>query len=108
MGFVEFAFENKRWDDLRRWKAFDYLRSLGKRHGFTIFLKQGQSIPGKLDDIYRPSVYAKFSCSVVNSDKAAIAISDKQYLFGLPYSIMQRNPKLQQTNTWGGSFDPFQ
>jgi len=106
--FVEFAFENKRWDDLRRWKAFNYLRSLGKRHGFAVILKPGESLPGKMDDIYQPAVYTKFAARVVNGDKAQIAIQDKQYLFGLPYSILQRNPKLLQTNTWGGSFDPFQ
>ncbi|OQP63911.1 hypothetical protein A3860_23565 [Niastella vici] len=106
--FVELAFENKRWDDLRRWKAFGDLRSLGKRHGFAILLKAGESMPGKLDDIYQPSVYTKFSCKVVNGDKAPIAIQDNQYLFGLPYSILQRNPKLQQSIAWGGSFNPFQ
>lgn len=106
--FVELAFENKRWDDLRRWKAFDYLRSLGKRHGFAIILKPDAPLPGKLDDINKPDVYSKFSCTVVNGDKAPINIQDNQYLFGLPYSILQRNPKLQQNNNWGGSFDPFQ
>jgi len=106
--FVELAFENKRWDDLRRWKAFGYLRALGKRHGFAVILKQGASLPGKLDDISQPLVYTKFACNVVNGDKAGIAIQDKQYLFGLPYSILQRNPQLQQTSTWGGNFDPFQ
>lgn len=106
--FVEFAFENKRWDDLRRWKAFDYLRSLGKRHGFAIILKQGASLPEKLADINQPAVYTKFACSVVNGDKAPINIQDKQYLFGLPYSILQRNPKLEQSSAWGGSFNPFQ
>jgi hypothetical protein len=106
--FVELAFENKRWDDLRRWKAFDYLRTLGKRHGFAIILKPGQSMPGKLDDINQAAVYTKFSCTVVNGDKVPITIQDKQYLFGLPYSILQRNPKLQQNSTWGGAFNPFQ
>ena len=98
----------RRWDDLRRWKAFGNLRALGTRHGFAILLKTGQALPGKLDDIYQPSVYTKFSCTVVNGDKAPIAIQDKQYLFGLPYSILSRNPKLQQTNTWGGTFNPFE
>ncbi|HTM99751.1 MAG TPA: RagB/SusD family nutrient uptake outer membrane protein [Pedobacter sp.] len=103
--FVEFAFEGKRWDDLRRWKRFDLLRGK-QRHGLAVTLKPGTADPAPMDDINQ--VYNKFNYTVITTDAANLSIPDKMYIYGLPYSFLSRNPKLQQTNTWGGSFDPFQ
>jgi len=103
--FVEFAFEGKRWDDIRRWKRFDLLRGK-QRHGLAITLKAGQTDPAPMDDIN--AVYNRFDYTVISTDKADLSIPDKMYLYGLPYSFLSRNPKLVQTTTWGGAFDPFQ
>ncbi|TWF45725.1 putative outer membrane starch-binding protein [Chitinophaga polysaccharea] len=104
--FVEFCFENKRWDDLRRWKMFDYLRGLTQRHGLAILLKPGQADVKPLDDIY--SVWNKFTSTVVTVDRSSLVIPDQYYFYGIPKERLDRNPLLKQNINWGGDFDPLQ
>lgn len=104
--FVEFCFEGKRWDDLRRWKMFGYLRSLKQRHGLAIELKPGETDVQPLSDIN--TVYTKFKSTVVETDYADIVIPDKFYFYGLPKTLRDRNPLLKQNNNWVGDFDPLQ
>jgi len=102
---VEFAFEGKRWDDLRRCKKFGYLRSLPQRHGLAIVLKPGQADVRPLDDIN--IVWNRFSYKVVQTDRQDIAVKDDYYIYGIPKEVLDRNPKLEQNNNWGGNFNPF-
>ncbi|MGO4292647.1 RagB/SusD family nutrient uptake outer membrane protein [Chitinophaga sp. RAB17] len=102
--FVEFAFEGKRWDDLRRWKKFDLLRGT-QRHSLAITLKPGQTDPVPMDDINK--VYNRFDYTVITTDKSNLAVPEKMYIYGLPFSFLSRNPKLQQNMMWGGTFDPL-
>jgi hypothetical protein len=103
--FVEFAFEGKRWDDLRRWKKFDYLRSLVQRHGIAVELKPGETDVKPMDDIQ--VVWTKFKSTPVMTDRQDIAVKDQYYIYGIPKSVLDRNPKLEQNNNWGGTFDPL-
>ena len=103
--FVEFCFEGKREDDLRRWKMFDYLRALPQRHGIAVELKPGETDVKPLDDIN--VVWTKFKTTVVQTDKADIAIKDQYYFYGIPKSRLDRNAKLEQNSNWGGTFDPL-
>lgn len=102
---VEFCFEGKRWDDLRRWKMFGYLRNLHQRHGLAYLLKPGEKDVQPMDDINQ--VYKKFIITVIATDKMDIAIKDQYYIYGIPKSRLDRNAKLQQNNSWGGTFDPL-
>jgi hypothetical protein len=104
--FVEFAFEGKRWNDLRRWKRFDILNNLPQRHGLGIVLKPGQSDVNPLDDIN--VVWNKFTYTVILTDRQNIALKDQYYIYGIPKAVLDRNAKLQQNNNWGGTFDPLQ
>ena len=104
--FVEFAFENKRWDDLRRWKLFGNLRSLPQRHGLAIQLKAGQTDVNPMDDIN--VVWNKFTSTVYETDLQDITIQDQYYIYGIPKEVLDRNAKEVQNNNWGGSFDPLQ
>nr|WP_199080027.1 RagB/SusD family nutrient uptake outer membrane protein [Pedobacter sp. ASV19] len=104
--FVEFCFENKRWDDLRRWKMFGYLRDLRQRHGLAYLLKPGEKDVQPMADINQ--VYNKFLITVIATEKADIAIKDQYYIYGIPKSRLDRNAKLLQNNNWGGTFDPLQ
>ena len=104
--FVEFCFEGKRWDDLRRHKMFGYLRDLRQRRGIALALKDGETHVAKMDDI--DQVYTKFDLSVVETDVSDFAISDQFYIYGIPTSVLDRNTKLTQNNNWGGDFDPLQ
>lgn len=106
--FVEFAFEGKRWDDLRRWKLFDRLRSMGQRHGLAVVKKSTVPTPAvtPMEDIN--TAWNKFTYTKITADAGNLSIPDKCYIYGIPYTILQRNPKFQQNSGWGGSFDPFQ
>lgn len=104
--FVEFCFENKRWDDLRRWKMFGYLRALRQRHGLAIELKSGETDVQPLDNIN--TVWTKFKSTVVETENSDIVIPDKFYFYGLPKARMDRNTLLKQNNNWDGDFDPLQ
>jgi len=104
--FVEFCFEGKRWDDLRRWKLFGYLRGLTQRHGLAIELKPGETDVQPLSDIN--TVWTKFKSTVVQTENTNIAIPDKCYFYGIPKTLRDRNPLLKQNNNWGGDFDPLQ
>jgi hypothetical protein len=104
--YVEFCFEGKRWDDLRRWKMFGYLRSLQQRHGLGIELKAGQTDVNPLDDIN--TVWTKFTSTVVETENANIVIPDQFYFYGIPKSRLDRNARLLQNNNWAGTFDPLQ
>ncbi|WP_300600050.1 RagB/SusD family nutrient uptake outer membrane protein [Niabella sp.] len=104
--FVEFCFEGKRWDDLRRWKLFGYLRTLAQRHGLAIELKPGETAVQPLSDIN--TVWTKFKSTVVQTESTNIAIPDKFYFYGIAKTLRDRNPLLKQNNNWGGDFDPLQ
>jgi len=103
--FIEFAFEGKRWDDLRRWKRFDILNDLQQRHGLAITLKPGQSEVNPKDDIN--VVYTKFTSTVVKTDLQNLTVLPQYYIYGIPKSVLDKNPKFQQNNNWGGTFDPL-
>jgi hypothetical protein len=111
---VEFAFENMRFNDLRRWKRFDLLNKQGARHGLVIVLKPGQSLPLPLDNIITdPAVRAKFSAQYVDN-----LDGDPTFFFNLdlnhwfyPLNLNQiklEPDNLPQNKEWGGSFDPLQ
>jgi len=106
--FVEFCFENKRWNDLRRWKMFDYMRSLPQRHGLGIELKAGQTgaVGNPKADIN--SIWNQFTYTVIPTDKQDIVLKDQYYIYGIPKAVLDRNPLLKQNNNWGGEFDPLQ
>jgi hypothetical protein len=104
--FVEFCFEGKRWDDLRRWKMFDYLRALAQRHGIAVELKTGEIDVKPLDDIN--VVWKKFKTTVIPTEQTDIVIKDQFYFYGIPKGRLDRNAKLLQNNNWGGTFDPLQ
>ncbi|MBO9732068.1 MAG: RagB/SusD family nutrient uptake outer membrane protein [Chitinophaga sp.] len=104
--FVEFCFEGKRMDDLRRWKKFDYLRGLPQRHGIAVLLKAGQPDVSPLSDIN--TVWNRFTTTVITTDATNIAIKDQYYIYGIPKINLDRNPLLKQNNNWGGDFDPLQ
>ncbi|QEC51937.1 putative outer membrane starch-binding protein [Anseongella ginsenosidimutans] len=108
--FVEFAFENKRWDDLRRWRRFDILNEQVVHKGLLFTLKAGETPPKNYDNI--DNVWNKFTWEVFNVESAAgevFNIPDSYYFFGIPESYIQKDVKLEQTVGWdGGTFDPLQ
>ncbi|PSL44692.1 putative outer membrane starch-binding protein [Chitinophaga niastensis] len=109
---VEFAFEDKRFNDLRRWKRYDILNNQGTRHGLYITLQDGQMVTPS-DNIMTAAVRAKFTANYIDNldgDPAFKFSLDLNHWFYAipPAQISQSKNVLQQNNEWGGSFDPLQ
>lgn len=82
---------------------------MGQRHGLAVVKKASVSAPAvtPMEDIN--TAWNKFDYTKITADAGPLNISDNCYIYGIPYTILQRNPKFQQNNGWnGGSFDPFQ
>lgn len=114
--FIEFAYEGKRWADLRRWKRYDILNEMKYRSTLRLVVKDYDATiaGGKFDwtkDMYDPEVRKLF-----RFDYIECVDGDTQYQFNLDlnhwfYPIkredLERNPNLEQNSEWGGKFDPL-
>ena len=105
--FVEFAFEGKRLDDLRRLRKFDYLRKLERRKGLILNLLQGKQAPTGMDN---PDDFIdSFDPQVVNVDVETIKVKDSYYFYAIPKKHLDQNSKLEQNVGWNnGAFDPLE
>ena len=105
--FIEFLFENKRLDDLRRWRRFDIVNNQQKRYAIESWLKPGIDIPKKTDDIN--AIWDHFEIKVVEeSPRYTYNMKDQYYFYAIPKKHLDANSKLQQNNNWdGGTFDPL-
>lgn len=111
--FVEFAYEGKRFDDLRRWKRFDILNSQKTRHALYLVLKAGAPLPSLSETIMDAETRRSFQFEYVDN-----LDGDNAYVFNLslnhwfyplnPNQISQSLNKLEQNKEWGGTFDPLQ
>ncbi|SMO72118.1 RagB/SusD family nutrient uptake outer membrane protein [Solitalea koreensis] len=109
---VEFAFENKRLGDLRRWKRYDLLNSQVYKHALYTTLKPGQTVTPS-ENIMNATTRAKFTGVYIDN-----LDNDPAYKFNLdlnhwfyaipPGQISQSKNVLTQNKEWGGTFDPLQ
>jgi hypothetical protein len=109
--FVEFAFETKRFWDLRRWRIFGstFNNMEGKsRHGLRIEYNGDVSRrPRLLTDI--DNVWDQFTVTVIpDVEPSNVLPEDKYSFFGIPTSILDRNSRIEQNNTWEGTFNPLE
>jgi hypothetical protein len=112
---IEFAFEGKRYWDLRRRKLLESTFNGKERNGLTIVLNNNSSatdylLPTRdqmaaasLDSVY----HNFFTLSVKPLDKYQLNFQPADYFFGMPTNTIHNDPNIQQNNTWGGSFDPL-
>lgn len=110
---IEFAFEGKRFWDLRRWKRIEKTLNGKRRTGVTVDLKASVDAGTFLtirDGLKLEEAYSNyFTITVKNLDtKYAINWKDSYYYFPIPSSAIDNNPKLIQNSAWGGGFDPLQ
>jgi hypothetical protein len=109
---IEFAYEGKRYWDLRRRKLFEGTLNGTVRHGLVISLKIPQEDFNKIRDTVnldqRYSIY--FKDSLVAVDKVfPINFKSNYYFYAIPTTHLELNSHLQQTLGWeGGAFDPLQ
>lgn len=128
---IEFAFEGKRFWDLRRWKKFETELNGKRRNKIVINLKTGTGIPTaaefanpastKYRDVTDLDVaYTTYFQVVVNNDpytnntttrldsKYSINWKPTYYFFPIPLNAITNNPSIVQNSDWGGGFDPLQ
>ncbi|MEN7547992.1 RagB/SusD family nutrient uptake outer membrane protein [Rapidithrix thailandica] len=107
---VEFAFEGKRWWDLRRWRRFDVLNNLGRRHALFFQLKSNAVKPSGWDDLNAVgSLFDFIYTDVEQAAGEAFNLQEEYYFYGIPKKHLDVNSNLEQTQGWdGGTFDPLQ
>ncbi|HEY9342260.1 MAG TPA: RagB/SusD family nutrient uptake outer membrane protein [Hanamia sp.] len=115
---IEFAFEGKRYWDLRRRRAFESKLNGTRRHGYIIKLKVS-------DDEWKQLKNSMSSQELINylsthytdyftheekqlDTQFDINWKPEYYFFAIPSEHLQLNSNLEQTNGWaGGTFDPL-
>ncbi|WP_421943305.1 RagB/SusD family nutrient uptake outer membrane protein [Pedobacter sp.] len=111
---IEFAFEGKRFFDLRRRKM---LLSLNGSRRTGIRIVTTSTAPASLtaspyvgrDGLAQDQAYTFFTVSIVNLDtRFTITYQPGSYFYAIPTASINSNPAILQNNNWGGSFDPLQ
>ena len=114
--FIEFAYEGKRWNDLRRWKRFDILNNLKYRSTLYPILEDYSIVQnGQFDwtkDMLDPDVRKLFHfeyIECVDGDKNIYRfnLDLNHWFYPIKKDDLDRNSKLEQNNEWGGTFDPL-
>lgn len=114
--YIEFAYENKRWADLRRWKRFDILNNLKYRSTLYPILEDYSIVQnGQFDwtkDMMDPEVRKLFyfeyiECVDGDKDIYKFNLSTNHWFYPIKKDDLDRNSKLEQNNEWGGTFDPL-
>jgi len=123
---IEFAYEGKRFWDLRRRNLLIATLNGKKRQGISIILKPNGSNSDyllntrdtaairSLDDVYT-NYFSAVPITVGTSsapgelkylDSSPIAFQAADQFFGIPLATITNDPNIQQNNTWGGPFNP--
>nr|WP_233173870.1 RagB/SusD family nutrient uptake outer membrane protein [Pedobacter sp. ASV19] len=112
---IEFAFEGKRFWDLRRRKLFSTILNGKVRTGRQFNLLNGapaglstSPFSGR-DGLSPDQAYVYFDIVEKTLDNGyTINWKNEYYFFGIPTSSITNNPKIEQNKGWGGTFDPLQ
>jgi len=109
---IEFAYEGKRYWDLRRRKLFSTELNGSKRHGLLPKLLVSQAEFDKIKDQFDINKDYKtyFRDSLVILDqKFDIDFKDNYYFYAIPNKHLETNAKLKQTMGWdNGTFNPHE
>ena len=109
---IEFAFEAKRFWDLRRRRMFESTLNGKRRTGLRTTLKPGVT-KAQINALSLSQVESNytqyFDQQVITMDtQFPINWKSNYYFFAIPTEHLQLNSKLAQTNGWaGGTFDPL-
>jgi hypothetical protein len=103
---IEFALENKRFDQLRRLRKWDVVLNGLQKHGLKISQKEGAAGPSGLVDI--DDYINNFNVEKVEVGTQAFNVRPEYYFFAIPKRHLDQNPNLEQTKGWpAGTFDPL-
>ena len=108
---IEFAFEGKRYWDLRRRRLFASELNGTKRHGLLPKLRVSKDefdqLKDQIDFDKDYPVYFKDSLVILDK-KYDINFLENYYFYAIPNKHLETNSKLEQTNGWsGGTFNPL-
>lgn len=111
--FIEFAYEGKRWNDLRRWKRFDILNNLKYRS--TLYAVINNRADAETfdftQDMSDPEIRKQFHfvyIENVDRDPSCKFNLDEKYIFyPIHKTVLDQNSKIEQNIAWGGTFDPL-
>lgn len=109
---VEFAYEDKRYWDLRRNMLYEEELNGTRRHGLRTTLKVSTDEWNAVKDtVNLATEYDRyFDQSVIELDtQQPIEWQPNYYFYAIPSEHLQLNSNLEQTEGWaGGTFDPLQ
>ena len=108
---IEFAFEAKRYWDLRRNMLFESQLNGTRRHGLNTTLKIAAAQWNPIrDTVHLDSTYQNYFQSRVDTlDRlSVINWQPNYYFFGIPQGHIDLNSNIMQSVGWGGTFDPLQ
>lgn len=109
---IEFAYEGKRYWDLRRRRLFQSELNGKKRHGILPKLlipqEEFDKIKDKIDFDKEYATYFKDSLIILDK-KFDINFQENYYFYAIPNKHLETNSKLQQTQDWDdGTFNPYE
>lgn len=112
--YVEFAFEGKRYWDLRRHRLFATKLNGLHKYGMMATLVNGRTADQvNQTDLNAAAAYSllpeNFGYTVtelITSGATAMVVPDTYYFFPIPLTFLNQNPNLKQNIAWGGTFNP--
>ncbi|MEZ3598284.1 MAG: RagB/SusD family nutrient uptake outer membrane protein [Paramuribaculum sp.] len=111
--FIEFAYEGRRFNDLRRWKKYDHLNQIKYRSTLYPVIKNPADIAGfdwnasMFDDNARSLFRFDFIENVDGDSQYQFNLDLNHWFYPLSKGTLDRNSKLEQNNEWGGNFNPL-
>ncbi len=103
--YIEFAFEGKRFGDLRRTRRLNELNGT-RKYGLLAELKPGLDPSGKPANFFNSDDFNYSVLELITSGPREMVAPDSYYFFPLLQDELQKNPSLKQNKDWGGDFDP--
>ncbi len=105
--YIEFAYEGKRFWDLKRWRRWADLNGTTEQ-GLRSSLKEGidptTDPRGAFE--YLPTDFDYEIVPILRATFREYTVSESYYFAPIPLEQIQRNSNLEQNIDWGGSFNP--
>lgn len=111
--FIEFAYEGKRFNDLRRWKLYDRLNQIKYRSTLYAVISNTDDIAdfdwnkSMFDDDVRSKFHFEYIENVDGEPQYQFNLDLNHWFYPIAKGDLDRNSKLQQNNEWGGTFNPL-
>lgn len=112
--YVEFAFEGKRYWDLRRHRLFATKLNGIHKYGMMAITVNGRTKTevtqtdksNAANYSLLPENFGYQVTEMITSGPKVMVVPDTYYFFPIPLSYINQNPNLKQNIAWGGTFNP--